>query len=223
MSRYKNEVARLEAHVVTLRCFSAGMLVIALATSFGWWRAPTNLTVHNPPDLRSGSTRKWWEVPPESVYAFSFYIFQQLNRWPTDGEKDYLDNISRLQAYLTPSCKAFLEGDYKYRIDSGELRKRSRGVYEIPGRGFGDDPTFRVKVLADGDWLVNLDLTADEFYGSERVKRAFARYPLHVIRFDVDPEKNPFGMALDCYSSAPQRIEAPTAADAATSKTQGGL
>ena len=42
--------------------------------------------------------RKWWEIPPESVYAFTFYIFQQLNRWPTNGEDDYPRNIRALSS-----------------------------------------------------------------------------------------------------------------------------
>ena len=62
----------------------------------GWWSAPRDLTIHVPPDLRSGSTRKWWEVPPESVYAFTFYVFQTLNRWPTNGEEDYARNLHAL-------------------------------------------------------------------------------------------------------------------------------
>jgi hypothetical protein len=33
------------------------------------------------------------------------------------------------------------------------------------------------------------------------------RYALKVVRSDVDPEHNPFGLALDCYARAPQRIE----------------
>lgn len=222
MSRYKNEVARLESHVKTLRFIAGGLLLAVLVCGVGWWQAPKNLTVHNPPDLRSGSTRKWWEVPPESVYAFSFYIFQQLNRWPTDGEKDYASNIFRLKAYLTPSCKAFLDADFKYRLENGELRKRSRGVYEIPGRGYGDDPAYRVKVNGTGDWIVNLDLTAEEYFGSERVKKAFARYPLHVVRYDIDPELNPYGMALDCYSGSPERIQS-QAEGPADKSTGGGL
>ncbi|SMG62857.1 conserved hypothetical protein [methanotrophic bacterial endosymbiont of Bathymodiolus sp.] len=30
---------------------------------------------------------------------------------------------------------------------------------------------------------------------------------MHIIRSDIDPEKNPFGLAWDCYSSNPQRID----------------
>jgi integrating conjugative element protein (TIGR03746 family) len=209
MSRFKNEVARLDDHVKTLRWGVAALLGLVLAVCVGWWSAPRNLTIHVPPDLRSGSVRKWWEVPPESVYAFTFYIFQQLNRWPTNGEDDYPRNIRALSAYLTPACQAYLQQDFAFRRDTGELRQRVRGIYEIPGRGYGDDPTARVKVISDRDWIVTLDITADEYYGSEQVKRALVRYPLKVAREDVNAEKNPFGLALDCYSSPPQHITTP--------------
>ncbi|CCJ47855.1 conserved hypothetical protein [Bordetella parapertussis Bpp5] len=209
MSRFKNEVAHLQAHVKTLRLGAGALFVVALLLGFGWWSAPKSLTIHVPPDLRSGSTRKWWDVPPESVYAFSFYIWQQVQRWPTNGEEDYPRNLRALSAYLTPSCRAFLQQDYEYRRASGELRQRVRGIYEIPGRGYGDDPATRVKVVSDRDWIVTLDVSADEYYGSEQVKRALVRYPIKVVRLDIDPEHNPFGLALDCYASAPQRIETP--------------
>jgi hypothetical protein len=67
MSRFKNEVAHLQAHVKTLRLGAGALFVVALLLGFGWWSAPKSLTIHVPPDLRSGSTRKWWDVPPESV------------------------------------------------------------------------------------------------------------------------------------------------------------
>lgn len=199
-------MAHLESHVRTLRLSAGALMVLALVFAFGWWTAPRNLTIHVPPDLRSGSVRKWWEVPPESVYAFVFYVFQAVNRWPQDGETDYPRNIHALSAYLTPACKAFLERDFEFRRDAGELRQRVRGIYEIPGRGYADDPAERVKVISDRDWLVTLDLTADEYYGAEQVKRALVRYSIKVVRSDIDPKSNPFGLALDCYSSAPQKL-----------------
>ena len=210
MSRIKNEIGHLQAHVRTLRLGAAGLFLLALVLGFGWWHAPRNLTIHVPPDLRSGSTRPWWEVPPESVYTFGFYTWQQLNRWPVDGDIDYPRNIQSLGAYLTPACQSFLQRDYEQRRNSGELRQRVRGIYEIPGRGYGDDPTSRVSVVSDRDWIVTLDIAADEYYGSEQVKRALVRYSLKVVRLDIDPERNPFGLALDCYSRAPERITPPS-------------
>lgn len=209
MSRFKNEVIHLKSHIKTLRIVVAIILLVTVFMGLGWWQSPKNLTIHVPPDLRSGSTRAWWDVPPESVYTFGFYIFQQLNRWPTDGEADYNRNIFALSAYFTPACQAFLQSDYKIRRDSGELRRRVRGIYEIPGRGYGDDPTTRVRSISNHEWMVLLDVAADEYFGSEQVKRALVRYPLRVIRMDIDPEKNPFGLALDCYDAIPQRIDVP--------------
>ena len=151
MSRFKNEVAHLQAHVKTLRLAGAALFVVALLLGFGWWSAPKSLTIHVPPDLRSGSTRKWWDVPPESVYAFTFYIWQQAQRWPTNGEQDYPRNLHGLSAYFTPSCRAFLQQDYEFRRSNGELRQRVRGIYEIPGRGYGDDPAARVRTVSVND------------------------------------------------------------------------
>lgn len=209
MSRFKNEVTHLQSHVRTLRVALSLLCLLTVGLGIGWWSAPREMTIHVPPDLRSGSTRKWWEVPPASVYAFTFYIWQQLNRWPTNGEDDYPRNLHALSSYLTPACQAFLLQDYEYRRNAGELRQRVRGIYEIPGRGYGEAPAQRVRVISRDEWVVTLDVAADEYYGSEQVKRALVRYALRAVRHDVDPERNPFGLALDCYSTPPQRISTP--------------
>ncbi|HCV78389.1 PFL_4703 family integrating conjugative element protein [Pseudomonas oryzihabitans] len=207
MSRFRHEIVHLQAHIRTLRLAAGALALLALLLGLGWWSAPRDLTIHIPPDLRSGSTRRWWDVPPENVYAFAFYIWQQLQRWPSDGEADYPRNLKTLSPYLTPACQAFLEQDYQRRRANGELRLRVRGVYEIPGRGYGEDPPRRVRVISPRDWIVTLDLTADEYYSSEQIKRALVRYQLKVVRLDQDPEHNPFGLALDCYAQPPQRID----------------
>lgn len=209
MSRFKNKVDAQQAHIGSLRAAIGVLAGLCAALWFGWQAAPRELTVHVPPDLRTGSVRKWWDVPPENVYGFALYIFGQLNRWPVDGEQDYLAAIEHLQAFLTPACQAFLQGDYAYRKAAGELRQRVRGVYEILGRGYSDDPALRVQVLDRDSWLVNLDLNADEYFAAEPVKRAVVRYPLRVVRYDLDPERNPWGLALDCYQSTPQKLAVP--------------
>lgn len=81
----------------------------------------------------------------------------------------------------------------------------------------------RVKTVSSRDWIVTLDVSADEYYGAEQVKRALVRYPLKVVRLDVDPQHNPFGLALDCYDGAPQRIEAPSPAVPPSGTPGGGL
>ncbi|WP_127958567.1 PFL_4703 family integrating conjugative element protein [Serratia microhaemolytica] len=205
MSRFRHAVKDRDQHILTLRLACAVLTFFLLITCAGWMLAPSKLTVHNPPDLRSGSTRPWWEVPTPSVYAFAFYIFQQLNAWPKSGEVNYPAKIQALSAYLTPTCQDFFYADAKKRSQTGELIDRVRVVYEIPGRGYQPKS---VTVLDNDHWVVRLDLVADEYFHSEPVKRALVRYPLKVVRWDGDPERNPFGLALDCYDGIPQRLEA---------------
>lgn len=210
-SKYKHALQSERFHIQSLRLVIILLTCISAIFGYGWYSAPKSLTIHVPPDLRAGSTRAWWEIPPATVYGFTFYIFQQLNRWPQDGETDYKRNIESLKAYLTPQCYQFFLSDYDQRALSGELRDRVRGVYEIPGRGFSQD---RVKVNSPDDWDVNLDLTTDEYYLNDPVKRVLVRYPLHVVRYDVDPEANPWGLALNCYHYTPQRLAAQPKVDA---------
>jgi integrating conjugative element protein (TIGR03746 family) len=126
------------------------------------------------------------------------------------ADSRYPHNLHALSNYFTPACQALLQQDYEFRRNAGELRQRVRGIYEIPGRGYGDNPTLRVRTLSNHEWVVTLDVTADEYYASEQVKRALVRYPLKVMRIDVDPKRNPFGLVIDCYASAPQRIATPS-------------
>lgn len=217
MSRFKNALNARDAHIWTLRGSCLLLTLLCLVLAAGWINAPRNLTLHLPPDLRSGSTRPWWEVPPSTVYSFTFYAFQQLNSWPKDGEEDFPARIHALSPYLTPACKSWLEEDARKRSFSGELRERVRGIYEIPGRGYSND---RVDIIDRDNWVVRLDLAVDEYYHDEPVKRVLVRYPLKVVRWDTNPELNPFGLALDCLAGVPQRLEA---APADQPKKKGGL
>ncbi len=125
--------------------------VLILALWFGWSQAPKELTVHMPPDLRSGAVLAVDEVPPSNVYAFAFYIFQQLNRWPKDGARDYGQAIFSVSPYLTPKYRADLIADMELKGQQGELAYRVRGVQEIPGHGYEER---RVDILKDGVWVV---------------------------------------------------------------------
>jgi len=205
VSRFRNGMTARDNHIFSLRLACMALFIGLLVTSAGWMLAPQNMTIHNPPDLRSGSTQKWWEIPPSTVYGFAFYIFQQLNAWPKNGEVDYPAKIAQLSPYLTPGCQDFLNKDAEYRTNSGELKDRVRVVYEIPKRGYSSKS---VIIKSSDNWVAMLDLVADEYYHTEPVKRAMVRYPMKVIRWEGDPERNPFGLVLDCYDGVPQRLTA---------------
>ena len=80
-----------------------------------------------------------------------------------------------------------------------------RSVSEVPARGYRDES---VSIIDRDNWRVRLDLVTDEYVNAERVKRSLVRYPLSVVRWDHNPEANPFGLALDCFFDTPQRLEA---------------
>lgn len=203
MSNLKSQLHEKDRHIRTARLFAFLFFLAVLALSFVIYTFPNRLEVYNPPDLRAGSQRPWWEVPNSTVYAFAYQVFQQLNRWNVNGEEDYESNITALKPLLTPNCEAFLRQDYRDRQRHGELRDRVRGVYEIVGRGFSED---KVTIFSRDSWGVTLDLSVDEYFQDEPVKRVFTRFPISIVRMDIDSQKNPWGLGFNCYTSIPQRL-----------------
>jgi len=206
MRRYRTEIDNVRAHLRSLGVVIGLQFVVILALWFGWSQAPKQLTVHMPPDLRSGATLSVNEVPDANVYAFAFYIFQQLNRWPENGAKDYGKAIFRISPYVTPRYQSELLADLDLKGRQGELAYRVRGVQEIAGHGYEER---RVDVLAPGVWVVWLDLNLVESVKGMTVKQTAIRYPLRVVSLAVDPEANPWGLALDGFvSKGPRRLKA---------------
>ena len=206
MRRYRTEIDNVRVHLRSLWVVISLQFIVVLALWFGWSQAPKQLTVHIPPDLRSGATLSVNEVPAANVYAFAFYIFQQLNRWPEDGAKDYGKAIFRIAPYVTPRFSAELMADMAFKGRQGELAYRVRGVQEIVGHGYEER---RVDVLAPGVWVVWLDLDLLESVKGMTVKKTAIRYPLRVVNLSVDPEANPWGLALDGFAGeGPRRLTA---------------
>ncbi len=204
MRRYRYEIDNVRAHLRSLWVVIAIQVIIIAALWFGWSRAPERLTVHIPPDLRAGAALAVNAVSPPNVYAFAFYIFQQLNRWPVDGATDSGRAIFRVSPYLTPRYRADLITDLEQKGRQGELAHRVRGIQEIPGRGYEER---RVDVLNADAWIVWLDLDLMESVKGMTVKRTAIRYPLRVVRYAVDLEANPWGLALDGFGTeGPRRL-----------------
>lgn len=204
MSEFNNLV-HAKNHMIKI--MAAGLVVMAsllALTVVGWMQAPSQIRLHYPPDLSSGAVQGVGEIPQANIYSFAFYIFQQLNRWPVNGREDYYERIHTLKNYLTPTCFEDRLADYEHRNNNSELLGRSRAIWEIPGRGFKFG---RVKATSNTSWLVGLDLHVQETLRGEPVKDRLIHFPLRVVSYNVDPELNPWGMAIDCYASAPRNIE----------------
>lgn len=180
----------------------AVLLAIALA---GWQYAQRHLTIVVPPDLTSGATLHRGQIPAESVFAFTFYIYQQLQRWPKSGAEDYPARIQRLAPYLTPGFRAELTLDAERR--GPRLRDRTRYVLATPGFAYSPDHVHPLGGAIGGNaWNVDLDLTEAEYVTGERIKDVSYRYTLRVVAMDADPELNPWGLALDGYVTPPTLV-----------------
>ena len=208
MNRYHFEIENVRSHVRSLWIVITLEASFVLVLGYGLLRAPEHLTVHIPPDLRSGAVVRSGEPGPANVYAFAIYIFQQLYRWPTDGATDFSEAIFSLSPYLTPRYRESLIAEMKLKAKNGELSFRERALQEIADQGYEER---RVDLLDGGTWVVWLDLELMETVKGMEVKRKEIRYPIRVVRYEIDPELNPWGLALDGFiDPGPQPIKVAT-------------
>ncbi len=213
--RYTDLNSSLEAHITTLRVIIAILVLIIIGLWVGWNGSKNDMRIHIPPDLRSGAILQADEVATANVYAFAFYIFQQLNHWPENGVEDYGSQIFSIAPYLTPEFREYLINDLDIRGKRGELNGRTREMHPVPGKGFEER---RVDLLDADTWVVWIDYKIRESVRGMEIKNVMIRYPIKVVRYDVNPEVNPWGLALSGFGAeGPKRL---TAEDLAAGEAQ---
>lgn len=207
--KYIDALAMAKSQNKTLLQIIVGLLALSAFGIHMAWRVPKTIDVNLAPDVRAGdtvvATHGVTPMPTPNVYGFAYYIWQQINRWQTDGSQDYGAQMFSMQYFVTPSCQAQLKADMEGRHRRGELRQRTRQITEIPGLGFSTN-----RVIADGSnaWTVLLDMQVMETFAGQPVKNIFIRYPIRVVKFDVDRERNPWQLAVDCYGgNVPARLD----------------
>lgn len=202
--RFRNGLLSRDGHIRSLNIALSGSIVIILLLILTVNRAMEEQTVRLPPDLRYGTRQKIVDTPDSYVYSFAYYIFQQVNTWHKDGEKDFPRGIWDLQAFLTPDMRTLLNQELDQKTRKSELRNRTRTVSEIIGRNF---EVGKVEVKGNGTWVVWLELNIQEYVNGKKIKDTNVQYPIKVANYDVDPEKNPWGLALDGYSgTGPKKL-----------------
>ena len=196
MRHYRHAVDSSRSHVRSLWGVVSLLSVLNIGLCIALIRAQSDLTIHIPPDLKDGAEVAVNSPLNANIYAFASYIFQQLNRWPNDGSTDFSQAIFALSAYLTPTYRESLISNLEDKGVRGELASRERGLSPIPGEGYAEH---KVHVLGAGTWLTYIDMELTESVKGVTVKQKRLRYPIRVIRYDVDREANPWGLALDGY------------------------
>jgi integrating conjugative element protein (TIGR03746 family) len=193
MLRYRSELDNLRAHIATLRAVCGLLAVLVIGAGWAWDRSRQTLRIILPPDLRAGAVLRADDIPPAAAYVFTYYLLQQLQRWPRDGQRDYPQALYQLASYMTPTFEGAVRADLDYKGRQGELTERTHALQEVPGSGYSRE---RVQVLGNGVWVVTLDVQIIETVRGTKVKDTYVRYPVRVVRYPIDPERNPWGLAL---------------------------
>ena len=82
---------------------------------------------------------------------------------------------------------------------SGQVNYRNRADQQRAQDMFGDsNPT---EHILRGNFVWDLP-----DYRGETIKNTAVHYALRVVRYDVDPERNPFGLALAGFATTPERL-----------------
>lgn len=206
MSEAKTQISQLQQNLRYRDRIIALLGVLLALFGAGYWRMPTLLSVHVPPDLSRPQIIKPDEIAPISIYTFAEDLMIKLNYCREDCGKDYLKNLGDYQDYLTPRC----------REERKLHRERNASLYDnraqrlLPtGDGFFDPE--KVVRLSRDVWEVHLEfLREDHVRGVEIDSRRY-HYPLRIVHYPGVPlEKNPFQMAFDCYlPPGPQPVDGP--------------
>lgn len=194
--RFTNQVQNMNMQVVVLTFIIVSLIGFIFVQQNSIDIAKEEVLIRIETNLRAGTVRKAWEVPNSFVYGFGLTIVQKINTWNENGSKEYSKNIVSLQNYITPSCRSILNADFKKKKISGQLQGRQRIVTELAGIGFTES---NARLVRRGVWHVDLSLKVREYIGNQLIKEKDVFWPLKVVEFNVDAEKNPQGLAIDCF------------------------
>ena len=202
-SKYRGDMDNLKSHIITLQVVIGVLILFCILFWMSANKAREVQRLYLPPDLRAGNTVTLNEIPVTTAYSFAVSIFQYLNTWLEDGAKDYPARVAELAPYISPSYKQWLKEDILRRSNRGELDRRTRTVTLINDMAYDDR---RVDIINENNFVVWLDLRITETHRGVPIKSVDIRYPIRVVRSNVSPEFNPWGLMLDGFQENPSRI-----------------
>jgi integrating conjugative element protein (TIGR03746 family) len=180
------------------------LLVVVLQSALNTNIADANnrqYTISIPPSLEFGAKIKTGDVSKFDIHQFGGYIEQQLYFWQSNGAKDFRTNIDNLNSYITPAYRKYLLNKYTNLLNLGELTGREKSLQ--PLHAF--DESFVSKV--NGGWIATIDYQAQEHIDSQRFKNKQQRHFIKIVKRDINPELNPWGLQLDIPPNEPLELK----------------
>lgn len=215
MTVFKQALAN--AKLLFLSLFFIILLLVGLCvySVHGLISVPTHMTVNVPPAIPdSGLTLKANEVPTATIYSFTYYIWQSLQTWLSNGEQDYQKNLMTFSPYITDDFHNELSNEANGLDRQGLLLDHEQTTFNATQSGFTPDD---VKYLGHDTWLVHLVLRSvnriatksgdASFATSHIVSDATTSYVFKVIKTDLAPRSNHWQLQLAGFAVPPKRVK----------------
>lgn len=181
----------------------AGLFIVIALLIMGWMKVQSDISLHYPPDLRSGATMKVGEIPDYEVFAFVGNVFTYLNTWNEDGQYDYLANRKRLRAFFTLRYRKQIKEDISKLMDLGELQGRTRTIQPLSNDFYKQE---NVEIKNGSTWVVRREYRIKEHLNGTLMKDVAMKFAIRVVVHPVPHEANPWQIAIDGFEEEPTRI-----------------
>lgn len=195
----------LADHKQTLRGAVFLQFVIIMGLIAAIIKIPDNITVYIPPNISNGAVMNLGDIPNSYVLSSTSHLWIETQSWLDNGEMDAFKNMSDYRHYFSDRFKNQLENSYIDMKNKGEL-DRERRVTSVPGSMMNVDNRVFVEV-PNRAWTVFLDVIVQDYYLGEKVQHVTVRYALQVEKVDTNVDRNPLGLMIVGFDSAPVVIK----------------
>lgn len=194
----KDKIIRMQTIIIVCLVLVNGYLGNALVS------VPEEMEVYSPPDLSKGGTVGINVVPNHVAYAFAHNVMQQYLYCASDCKKEELEQVYKYGWFFTPECRAELETLAKNPRRQTENMNVVRQAAEADGASYDSSKAVE---LPNSTWIVYLDLVVRSYIAGKLIDEPVYRYPVKVVRADVNRNKNPWRLQVDCFHGDPERLQ----------------
>lgn len=214
MSIFKQALANAKLTIVLLMGVNFILAIITFCAIYGLSAAPSSMTFYVPPSVpNSGIVLKAQEVPKSTVYSFTYYVWQSLQTWLTNGEQNYQKNLVTFSPYLSDTFRNELSKEAHTLDAQGMLLNHEQTTFDANDNGYDQS---NVKYLGHNTWLVHLVMRTinriaiqqdnNSFSQSHIVSDATTSYVFKVIKTEQNSVNNRWSLKIAGFAVPPKKM-----------------